>query len=66
MLFEVALLKKPTPNEEDAGQLEELLVAPEPIIAQNDHSAGAKSIMKHKDKIADIFDRVEVVIRPFG
>lgn len=65
MLFEVALVKKPTRKEASEGILEELLVAPECFVAQDGQSAGAKSIMKNREKVETIIDRVEVLVRPF-
>jgi len=66
MLFEVALVQKPTKKEENEGKLEGLLVSPECYIAQDTHSAAAKAIMKNKDKIEKIIDKVEVLVRPFA
>jgi len=65
MLFEVALVKKPTKKEVEEGFLGELLVAPECYIAHDAHSAGAKSTMKNREKVEAIIDRVEVLVRPF-
>jgi hypothetical protein len=60
-LFEVAIIAQATKEKE-----EELLIPPTAMLAKDSQTAGFKAIMEHKDKITVDFDRVQVLVRPFG
>lgn len=66
MLFEVALIQKPTKKELEEGQQEKLILAPTAVIANDDKSAGVQAVMQNKDKIQGDLARVEVLVRPFA
>lgn len=66
MLYEVALIEKPTKKELEEGKGERLIMAPTPVIANDDKSAGVQAVMKNKDKIDGDLSRVEVLVRPFA
>lgn len=65
MLFEVAVVLKPTKKEEEEGKGEELILPPTPVIANNDKTAamiaGQKAELKNRDP-----NRIEVLVRPFA
>lgn len=65
MLYEVALIEKPTPKELEEGKAEKLLLF-EAVIARDDKSAGVQAVMQNKDKITGDLSRVEVLVRPFA
>lgn len=62
-LFEVAIIETPTPNEEDEGKQERLVLPPTPIIAANREAAIASAA----SSVAGKFDpqRSQVLVRPF-
>lgn len=66
MLYEVALIQKPTPKELEEGKVETLILAPTAVIAKDDKSAGVQAVMQNKDKITGDLARVEVLVRPFA
>lgn len=66
MLYEVALIEKPTKKELEDGKAERLILPPTPVIADNDKSAGVQAVMQNKDKISGDLSRVEVLVRPFA
>lgn len=66
MLFEVALIEKPTSKEREEGKVERLILAPTAVIASDDKSAGVQAVMQNKDKIQGDLSRVEVLVRPFA
>lgn len=65
MLYEVALIERPTKKEIEEGKAERLVMAPFPIIAPDDRSAGVQAVLANRDKIAGDISRVEVLVRPF-
>lgn len=66
MLFEVALLLKPTTKEAEDGQIEKLIVKPTPVVAKSPEAAGAKVLKANLTNIeAEDLDRIEVMSRPF-
>lgn len=65
MLFEVALIEKPTSKEREEGKTEKLILAPTAVIANDDKSAGVQAVLQNKDKIQGDLSRVEVLVRPF-
>lgn len=66
MLFEVALIEKPTKKEMEEGKTERLILPPTAVIANDDKSAGVQAVMQNKDKIEGDLSRVEVLVRPFA
>ena len=67
-LFEVAVLERPTPKEEDEGKLEKLIVQPTTVIAVDIQAAGYSVVIDLKDRLGvDKIDqtRIQVLIRPF-
>lgn len=66
MLYEVALIEKPTSKEREEGKVEKLILAPTAVIAQDDKSAGVQAVMQNKDKIQGDLSRIEVLVRPFA
>lgn len=66
MLYEVALIEKPTHKELEEGGVERLILPPTPVIAKDDKSAGVQAVMQNKDKITGDLSRVEVLVRPFA
>jgi len=66
MLFEVALIKKPTKKQAEEGAIEELIMAPQPVIARDDKGAAIKAVVENKDKIKVDLALVEVLVRPFA
>ena len=66
MLYEVALIHKPSPKELEDGKQEVLILPPTAVIAKDDKSAGVIAVMQNKDKIEGDLSRVEVLVRPFA
>lgn len=66
MLFEVALIQKPTKKEAEEGQSEKLVLPPTAVIANDYKSAGVQAVMNNKDKLPSDLSRVEVLVRPFA
>jgi hypothetical protein len=66
MLYEVALIEKPTKKEQEDGKVERLILPPTAVIASDDRSAGVQAVMQNKDKIDADLSRVEVLVRPFA
>lgn len=66
MLYEVALIQKPTENEIKEGKSEVLILPPTAVLAQDDHSAAVKAVSDNKDKITADLSRVTVLVRPFA
>lgn len=66
MLFEVAILSKPTKKELEDGITEKLLFGPKAVTARDAQSAGIAAVMG-ADKPADLdMNRAEVLVRPFA
>lgn len=66
MLYEVALIEKPTKKELEDGKTEKLILPPTPVIAADDKSAGVQAVMQNKEKLTGDLSRVEVLVRPFA
>lgn len=64
MLYEVAIVQLPTPNEVKEGKSEELVLAPTPVIAKDEKGAVAAAV-QGRDLLTDM-NRAEVYVRPFG
>lgn len=66
MLFEVAIIQKPTKKEaEETGAMETLVFGPKFEIARDAQSAGLKAIRSSDARDIDL-DKCEVLIRPFA
>lgn len=66
-LFEVAILERPTKKERSEGSAEEKLVfGPKAVIASDTQAAGIRAVMENKESIDVSFDRMQVIVRPFG
>lgn len=65
MLFEVAVLKKPTKKEvEETGATEELIFGPKPVVARDSQTAAIQAIMGADGPID--LSKCEVLVRPFA
>lgn len=65
MLFEIAIIKKPTKKEtEETGAVETLVFGPKPVMAKDAQSAAIQAVMKEKLDID--LDKCEVLVRPFA
>jgi len=66
MLFEVAILEKPTKKEVDEGKAtERLVLGPVAVVANDPQSAAIAVVLDAKDVTIDRA-RMEVLVRPFG
>lgn len=65
MLFEVAVLRIPTPNEQKNGHGEELILAPTPILARDREGAvlAAGGLFIQRAETSN--DQIKVLVRPF-
>ena len=66
MLFEVALIRKPSKKAfEDGTGREELVLPPTPVIASDPQSAAVQAVIANKDKCPGDMNMIEVLVRPF-
>lgn len=66
MLFEVAIVQRPTKKDaEENGAMETLVFGPKFEVARDLASAGLKAIRSEQAKDIDL-DRCDVLIRPFA
>ena len=63
-LFEVAILETPTKKEAEEGKSEKLIMAPKPVVANDEQSAAVIIAMEQKDIVVDK-SRMVVLVRPF-
>lgn len=66
MLYQVALIERPTPKELEEGKTEKLILPPTAVIAKDDKAAAVQAVMQNKDKIEGDMSRIEVLVVPFG
>lgn len=67
MLFEVAIIEVPTPDQFKAGASEKLVFGPTCVIAKDAQAAGIKAVMGPDKPVDPIdMDRAQVLIRPFA
>jgi hypothetical protein len=66
MLYEVALIQKPTKKAAEEGEQEKLILPPTPVIAHDDKAAALKAVLDNKDKITTDLANVTVLVRPFA
>ena len=64
MLYQVAVMEKPTKKARDNGKLERLVVEPTFIVA-NDPQSAAISVFRKNDIEVDE-NRMEILVRPFA
>jgi len=66
MLYEVALIKKPTKKELEEGTgKEELILLPVCVIANDPQGAAVQAVIANKAKVPEDMSRIEVLVRPF-
>lgn len=66
MLYEVAMIKRPTKKEiEDEGKSEELVLPPVCVIANDPQGAAVQAVIKHKDSVPADMSKIDVLVRPF-
>jgi len=65
MLYEVAIIQKPTKAEAEEGKSETLILKPTPVLAKDDKAAGISAVLENKADIECDMSRVEVLVRPF-
>ena len=66
MLYEVAMIQKPTKKEsEETNAQEKLIFGPECVIAKDDRMAAVAAIAQAKEKVPSDLSNVEVLVRPF-
>lgn len=66
MLFEVAILLKPTKKEaEEEGKLETLVFGPKAVTARNGQSAAIAAVLGDAADLKLDMSRAEVLVRPF-
>lgn len=66
MLYEVALIEKPTAKQLEEGAVEKLILPPTAVIAKDDKAAAVMAVVLNKEKIEGDLSRVEVLVRPFA
>jgi len=68
MLFEVAILEKPTKKEEEDGKTERLVFGPKAVVATDGQSAAIAAVLDGDDngKIEVDRSRMTVLVRPFA
>lgn len=65
MLFEVAILEKPTVKEMEDGKAERLVFGPKAVIAKDLQGAAVSAVLDTEAKIEVNRDRMEILVRPF-
>jgi hypothetical protein len=62
-LFEVAILERPTSNDEDNGAIEKLVFGPKAVVANDAQTAAISAVMDEKVEVDRT--RMLVLVRPF-
>lgn len=66
MLYEVAIVEKPTAEQSKEGKSEKLIFGPKAIIASDDRNAAIAVVIDNAADFANVAkDRMEVFVRPF-
>ena len=65
MLFEVAILERPTPKEMEEGKVEKLVLGPKAVVAQDAQSAAIAAVLEGEAPELDR-SKMEVLVRPFA
>jgi hypothetical protein len=66
LLFEVAILQKPTKKEAEDGASERLVFGPKSVVARDDQSAAIEAVMDGEVPRDIERSRMEVLVRPFA
>ena len=68
MLYEVAILERPTPKEAEEGKAERLVLGPKAVIANDERGAAIAAVLEELDNTDIKVDRsrMEVLVRPFA
>ena len=68
MLFEVAILEKPTKKEQEDGKSERLVFGPRAVVANDSQSAAIAAVLDgdNGSKIEVDRSRMTVLVRPFA
>ncbi len=66
MLYEVAVIQKPTVKERESGELEKLLIGPVTLVASDERSAALRVTLDHAKSMPKNLASVEVLVRPFN
>ena len=64
-LFEVAILERPTPKQEEDGAQEKLVFGPKAVVANDPQSAAISAVLDGEKPKVDR-SRMEVLVRPFA
>jgi hypothetical protein len=65
MLFEVAIIEKPSKKEEEEGAVEKLVFGPKAVIARDPSGAVIAAVLNGSDKPTIDLNKAEVLVRPF-
>ncbi len=66
MLFEVAILERPTKAQADEGGAERLVFGPKAVVAADAQSAAISAVMGEAKGITMDQSRMQVLVRPFA
>lgn len=64
-LFEVAIVKRPTPAEIEKGIPEKLILGPVPVISRDKEAAATVALMENPVPLPNDPSMWEVLVRPF-
>lgn len=66
MLYEVAVLEKPTKEQAKEGVAEKLIFGPKTVVANNDRNAAIAVVIDNLSAFEGVSkERMEVLVRPF-
>jgi hypothetical protein len=66
MLYEVAIVEKPTDEQAKNGACEKLIFGPKAVVASDDRNAAIAVVIDNAADFAQVAkDRMEVLVRPF-
>ena len=65
MLYEVAIIEKPTPTEKKSSKNERIILPPTAIIAVDENAASLKAGRMADFDGVKVEDNIEVMVRPF-
>lgn len=67
MLYEVAVLEKPTMEQIKEGVIEKLIFGPKAVVASDDRNAAISVVIENAAAFATVDkSRIEVLVRPFA
>ncbi len=64
-LFEYAVIFHPNKDERKDGRIDEILIQPKSVLANDDKQAFMKAVREIPEDYSDKLDRIEVAVRPF-